>query len=874
MTRSMRKWRLGRLVLVAYLVALAASHVVRVLPRQTELGSHQVLSLVVVDPDGTRTKRKINTTYLEWGREHQGQQPTVLLIHGSPGAANNFAQLAPLLADHWHVVAPDLPGFGPLHTSVPSLSIAAHADYVDQLLDRLKIDQAHVVGFSLGGAVAIDLLDPVALPQATKVQSLTLLSATGVQEHELFGSYTINHAVHGLQLLGLNLLHNATPHFGALDDSMLSVNYARNFFESDQRPMRAILQRLQIPTLVLHGKEDSLVPVDAALEHHRIVPHSSLELTNRGHLMVFFEPQQVATKLNHFFGQVEDGAAATRAEADADRLARAALPPMKGSSPIEGLALVTLMSLIAVGTWVSEDLATIGAGLLVGDQQLSFVFASMAAILGIVTGDLGIYAAGRWLGPKALHRVPLKWMLPSTRIQRAQTLFEKQGSWLVFASRFTPGTRVATYFAAGLVRTSAWRFLVYLLLAAVLWVPALVAVSAAVGEPIFDLIERFRSGGWLIALAAVAALWWLTHTLPLLATPTGRLRFLARWQRRLRWEYWPSWLIYVPLLPYLIWLAIRHRGLTFTAANPGMVDGGVIGESKSEILKRLPPKSTPPFIVVDPSSGRPEAIQKAQTFLADYGPPVVLKPDIGERGRGVFIVQTSEQIESYLDNCNEVTICQVYAAGEEFGVVWFDRPDEPEGEVFSVAEKRLPVVVGDGKQTLGELILHHPRVRHHADRYWAYREDIDEIPKLNQRVALGDLGTHCRGATFVDARHLGSPALEQTLSHISRSANLGVGRYDLRTPSVEDLRSGTGITILEFNGVSGEAAHIYDPNASFVAAIRTLATQWRKAFELGSRNRNAGHPTMPVLGFITRSVGLVFKLIRANDEPTDRMSHR
>ena len=58
----------------------------------------------------------------------------------------------------------------------------------------------------------------------------------GVQEQELLGSYWGNHVLHGAQLGALWLLREGAPHFGVLDQFALDVKYARNFYDSDQRP--------------------------------------------------------------------------------------------------------------------------------------------------------------------------------------------------------------------------------------------------------------------------------------------------------------------------------------------------------------------------------------------------------------------------------------------------------------------------------------------------------------------------------------------------------------------------------------------------------------------------------------------------------------
>lgn len=66
---------------------------------------------------------------------------------------------------------------------------------------------------------------------------------------------------------------------------LLSVSYAPNFFESDQRPLRSILLRVTVPTLIVHGTDDTLVPTEAAREHHRLVPQTDLVTLDGDHLL-------------------------------------------------------------------------------------------------------------------------------------------------------------------------------------------------------------------------------------------------------------------------------------------------------------------------------------------------------------------------------------------------------------------------------------------------------------------------------------------------------------------------------------------------------------------------------------------------------------
>ena len=220
--------------------------------------------------------------------------------------------MIPDLSRRYRVIAPDLPGFGASSHDVPDYSFRAHARYVLELMDALGIHDAHVVGFSMGGGVVLSMADIA----PRRVDSITMLSAIGVQEMELLGDYTLNHALHALQLAGLWGLRELTPQFGFLDDAMLGVPYARNFFDSDQRPLRGILSRYPGPMLIIHGRNDPLVPIAAAREHARLVPQAELVVTPNSHFMVFRDGPWVAATIGAFLDAVEAGTARTRADAD------------------------------------------------------------------------------------------------------------------------------------------------------------------------------------------------------------------------------------------------------------------------------------------------------------------------------------------------------------------------------------------------------------------------------------------------------------------------------------------------------------------------------------------------------------------------------
>ena len=448
----------------------------------------------------------------------------------------------------------------------------------------------------MGGGVVLNIADIA--PQ--RVRSIVMLSAIGVQEMELLGNYHLNHSLHGLQVAFLKLVSEGLPHMGALDHSVIDVSYARNFYDTDQRPLRAILAKYEGALLIVHGQQDIMVPVEAAREHSRVVPQSELRIfPDESHFYLFRDPgQSVASSLD-FFARVDKGEAQLRATADPQRIAQAAAPFDEAAAIPRAMGPTALIvfALLALATLISEDLTCVWAGVMAAQGRISFVFAVVACLAGIFLGDILLYLVGRVFGRVALRRAPMKWFVREEDVTRASLWFQRRGMWAILFSRFLPGTRLPTYLAAGLLDTGFWKFSSYFLIAAALWTPLVVGFSMWVGEQVIDS-ALLATHSWLLKVLLSAVLSFIAIRLATrLVSFRGRRLLLARWNRLTQWEFWPPWIFYPPIVLYICYLAIKNRSLTlFTCANPAIEAGGFIGESKSAILQGLARWATGPTV--------------------------------------------------------------------------------------------------------------------------------------------------------------------------------------------------------------------------------------------------------------------------------------
>ena len=237
------------------------------------------------------------------------------------------------------------------------------------------------------------------------------------------------------------------------------------------------------------------------------------------------------------------------------------------------------------------------------------------------------------------------------------------------------------------------------------------AAAASLGSVAFEHLATFDRFALPAAIAIALPLFLVLRLAPRLATFRSRRLLAGAWRRWTRFEFWPIWLLYAPVVPWIAWLALRHRSLALvTAVNPAMPGGGLMGESKRAILASL--AAVAPERVARTRflpSGAPPPLRAAavRAFQTEAGLafPIVLKPDVGERGQGVAIVRDAAGVDAYLAAHPEDLLVQAYVPGREFGLFYVRRPSEAQGRLFSVTDKRMIAVTGDGRSTLETLIL-------------------------------------------------------------------------------------------------------------------------------------------------------------------------
>jgi hypothetical protein len=309
------------------------------------------------------------------------------------------------------------------------------------------------------------------------------------------------------------------------------------------------------------------------------------------------------------------------------------------------------------------------------------------------------------------------------------------------------------------------------------------------------------------------------------------------------WEYWPFGIIQAPLFFLWLWYALKERSLLyFSASNPSILTGGMMGESKYEVLKLVPDSLKPKTILIK----LPTTVIQVTEVMREAGLtlPLIFKPDLGERGWMVCRIKNEQDIERYLNGIKiDFIVQELIALPLEFGVFYVRFPSQQQGFVNSITGKEFLSVTGDGTKSLQELILEKDR----AKIQWAtlrqvYADRLLENIPAGKKIELVSIGNHCLGTTFLNFNYLINDSLNSSFDTISKQIKgFYFGRFDLRCASPQDLENGN-VKIMELNGCGAEPAHIYHPGSSVFKAVGVLITHWRNLYRVSKENHERGVP--------------------------------
>jgi hypothetical protein len=309
------------------------------------------------------------------------------------------------------------------------------------------------------------------------------------------------------------------------------------------------------------------------------------------------------------------------------------------------------------------------------------------------------------------------------------------------------------------------------------------------------------------------------------------------------WELWPFNLIYAPIGPLWLWYTFKARAFWwFTPANPTLTFAGFEGEGKKEMYDLLPEGSYPKTVYI--KAGTDWEIVKKTVKQNGFTYPVCAKPEVGLKGLLFRKVDNEDKLKIYHQKVPvDYLIQSLVESPLEVSVFYYRLPKNQQGVISGFIQKDMMHVIGDGKETLWNLILRHPQAAHRLEEMRIKHENaLQQIIPAGEKYILTHAANLNRGALFTNLRVLIDEKLLSLFDPLSHRCQWYYGRYDIKCNSIEELKDGKFI-ILEFNGAGAEPNHVYNAGYSWGSALKEIAHHWRVLYEIGRyNNKHNGVP--------------------------------
>lgn len=267
--------------------------------------------------------------------------PVVLLVHGMAGSSTTWREVMPRLAERFHVIAPDLLGHGRSDKPAGDYSLGAHASLLRDLLAHLGIDRVTIVGQSLGGGVAMQFAYqyPEACERLVLVNSgglgrdvswiLRVLSLPGAEfvlpiivprfVRDRGNSLSRWLHQHGVRPPRVAEMWQAYASLAEGENRQAFLRTLRSVVDASGQTVSArdrLYLAAAMPTLIVWGDNDPIIPVAHAFETHELMPGSRLEVFEGvGHFPHVEVPEQFVAALSDFI----DGTEPARLDAETRR---------------------------------------------------------------------------------------------------------------------------------------------------------------------------------------------------------------------------------------------------------------------------------------------------------------------------------------------------------------------------------------------------------------------------------------------------------------------------------------------------------------------------------------------------------------------------
>jgi len=239
-----------------------------------------------------------------------GQGEPLVVIHGGGGDAKTWWNNIEALAGKYTVYAPDLPGYGGSQPLDGDYYIPELTDFVDKFAKSLGLEKFYIIGHSLGGGIALDYT--LKFPQ--KIKKLVLVSSLCLGREIAFWVrlFTLPALIRSLgallefvfkSVIWLAKYLNPAKYIMPLSPAIMTVGGGISTFRQQTLVLEQRLSEIKMPTLLVWGSRDPIVPVMQAYRAAKVIPDCRIEVfKNRGHNVHRDELKKFSSLITGFLG--------------------------------------------------------------------------------------------------------------------------------------------------------------------------------------------------------------------------------------------------------------------------------------------------------------------------------------------------------------------------------------------------------------------------------------------------------------------------------------------------------------------------------------------------------------------------------------------
>lgn len=231
----------------------------------------------------------------------KGSGPTLILIHGAGIRALTYKKTLLKLSEKYHVIAPDLPGFGKSDAPPATWSFEHYAEYLNKFLDTKSLEDITIIGHSLGGRIAMGMSS-----KSKRITRLILIDSSPLASYYYGSRYNLSKLLFNTFIeitregsmdyakVALDNLFNIKKH-------RLSLLRTKRIIDTSLKIDNKEARAISIPTLILWGENDRIIKPEMAYKLQKEIKNSQVKIIkNANHGWCFTKPEVLLSEINHF----------------------------------------------------------------------------------------------------------------------------------------------------------------------------------------------------------------------------------------------------------------------------------------------------------------------------------------------------------------------------------------------------------------------------------------------------------------------------------------------------------------------------------------------------------------------------------------------